>query len=561
MNKLRLLILGLAVSLTTAVLFLIRVPKVQAQTPAPTPTLTPIFIVIPTIRTPTPTLTPIFIVIPTIGTPTPTLTPIFIVIPPASTATPTPSLTPIFIVIPPAATATPIPTSPAAAPVVPVVVPTITVVPPTASPTSPPSAPPSPRPPLPSPAPSTAAPILPSREPREITNLDASDPDVMLVLGGVCLDENGNDTCDAGEAPVREVRISTVDGRSLALSDDLGQYALRARIGGAVSVIPPPGYRALSTTLPVNTRVDFILVADRVPATVVPAAPTPAPTLNTSLTARLSELFIYIVLGFLILLIILSNLRISAAIEGLRKTQLSIAEQTNRADMPARRAELEQRIQREWGLVAGQQVADLTGESILINNRMGITGVSAEPAPRFAVTDARGRKFIFTTSIGSLRSLSMIGWRDRVYRVTESGALSLAQALWDYVALYGELNIVVPRSSPWFMVVRDPAKARFDPIDSLKRWWSLQSVRRAVRNSAPWQPASTESSKVAAKHNPAPVPPVRAEMDIHPDATDEGAKRAMRVAARRAEVSRTALTEEITPISVDQPPPGQEGPA
>ena len=351
---------------------------------------------------------------------------------------------------------------------------------------------------------------------------------------------------------MRETRVTSVDGNSLSLTDDLGQYVLRARAGSGISVVPPTGYRALTSTLPAQARVDFVLVADRAPvATSAPAiptvAPTPAPTLNTSLGARISELLIYIILGGLIILVILSNLRISGSIDNLRKTQLAIAEQTSRADLAAWRADLEQRIQREWGNVAGQQIADLLGESIRINDRMGITGAAAEPAPRFAVTDMRGRKFIFTTSIASLRELGMIGWRDRVLRVTESGSLSMAQALWDHVATHGQINIVVPRSSPWFMAVRDPARTKFEPFQALKRWSALRAVQRAVRNTGPWHPprADTATAGPVARGGQS----AQAEIDLHPAPSPALPPIPL---PPRPPVSPTALTEEVTPIAVDR---------
>jgi len=393
---------------------------------------------------------------------------------------------------------------------------------------------------------------VPAREPREISRLDPLDPDVILVTGTVCFDENGNGSCDPAEAPVRETRVTSVDGSSLSLTDDLGQYVLRAKTDSGISVVPPAGYRALTSTLPARSRVDFVLVADRAalptsPPAAPTLAPTAAPTLNTSLGARISELLIYVILGGLIILMILSNLRISGSIDNLRKTQLAIAEQTSRADLAAWRSDLEQRIQHEWGSVAGQQIADLLGESIRINERMGITGVAAEPAPRFAVTDARGRKFIFTTSLASLRELGIIGWRDRVSRVTESGSLSMAQALWDYVATHGQINIVVPRSSPWFMAVRDPSRARFDPMQALKRWSALQAAQRTVRNSGPWRsptnPGADPSTAISRAGQSA-----QAEIDVHPMPAPVTPPVPL---PPRAPVSPTALTEEVTPISVD----------
>lgn len=372
------------------------------------------------------------------------------------------------------------------------------------------------------------------------------------MTGTVCFDENGNGKCDAAEAPVRETRVTSVDGSSLSLTDDLGQYVLRAKTGSGISVVPPAGYRALTTTVPAQTRVDFVLVADRAAIpTSLPAAPTlvptAAPTLNTSLGARISELLIYVILGGLIILIILSNLRISGSIDNLRRTQLAIAEQTSRADLAAWRSDLEQRIQREWGNVAGQQIADLLGESIRINERMGITGVAAEPAPRFAVTDARGRKFIFTTSVASLRELGIIGWRDRVSRVTESGSVSLAQALWDYVATHGQINIVVPRSSPWYVAVRDPARSTFDPFQALKRWSALRAVQRAVRNTGPWRPPAGPAGDASAVVSRAGQS-AQAEIDLHPTPFEAPLPIPL---PPRPPVSPTALTEEVTPISVD----------
>lgn len=372
------------------------------------------------------------------------------------------------------------------------------------------------------------------------------------MTGTVCFDENGNGKCDAAEAPVRETRVTSVDGSSLSLTDDLGQYVLRAKTGSGISVVPPAGYRALTTTVPAQTRVDFVLVADRAAIpTSLPAAPTlvptAAPTLNTSLGARISELLIYVILGGLIILIILSNLRISGSIDSLRRTQLAIAEQTSRADLAAWRSDLEQRIQREWGSVAGQQIADLLGESIRINERMGITGVAAEPAPRFAVTDARGRKFIFTTSVASLRELGIIGWRDRVSRVTESGSVSLAQALWDYVATHGQINIVVPRSSPWYVAVRDPARSTFDPLQALKRWSALRAVQRAVRNTGPWRPPAGPAGDASAVVSRAGQS-AQTEIDLHPTPFEAPLPIPL---PPRPPVSPTALTEEVTPISVD----------
>jgi hypothetical protein len=250
--------------------------------------------------------------------------------------------------------------------------------------------------------------------------------------------------------------------------------------------------------------------------------------------------------GRLIILIILSNLRISGAIDNLRRTQLAIAEQTSRADLAAWRRS-RQRIQREWGSVAGQQIADLLGESIRINERMGITGVAAEPAPRFAVTDARGRKFIFTTSVASLRELGIIGWRDRVSRVTESGSVSLAQALWDYVATHGQINIVVPRSSPWYVAVRDPARSTFDPFQALKRWSALRAVQRAVRNTGPWRPPAGPAGDASAVVSRAGQS-AQAEIDLHPTPLAVPLPIPL---PPRPPVSPTALTEEVTPISVD----------
>ncbi len=508
----------------------------QSQTPAPTstpaPTATLPRYVLPT-NTPEPTATLPRYVLPT-NTPEPTATLPRIVLP-TNTSEPT---------------ATPVP--PPAAPAVvaqPTQPPTPTRIPPTATSTSTPAPLPTQPPPTPTQRP-PAAPV--AREPRDISRLDPLDPEVILVTGTVCFDENGNGKCDAAEAPVRETRVTSVDGSSLSLTDDLGQYVLRAKTGSGISVVPPAGYRALTTTVPAQTRVDFVLVADRAAIpTSLPAAPTlvptAAPTLNTSLGARISELLIYVILGGLIILIILSNLRISGAIDNLRRTQLAIAEQTSRADLAAWRSDLEQRIQREWGSVAGQQIADLLGESIRINERMGITGVAAEPAPRFAVTDARGRKFIFTTSVASLRELGIIGWRDRVSRVTESGSVSMAQALWDYVATHGQINIVVPRSSPWYVAVRDPARSTFDPFQALKRWSALRAVQRAVRNTGPWRPPAGPAGDASALVSRAGQS-AQAEIDLHP--TPLAAPLPIPLPPRPP-VSPTALTEEVTPISVD----------
>ena len=508
----------------------------QSQTPAPTstpaPTATLPRYVLPT-NTPEPTATLPRYVLPT-NTPEPTATLPRIVLP-TNTSEPT---------------ATPVP--PPAAPAVvaqPTQPPTPTRIPPTATSTSTPAPLPTQPPPTPTQRP-PAAPV--AREPRDISRLDPLDPEVILVTGTVCFDENGNGKCDAAEAPVRETRVTSVDGSSLSLTDDLGQYVLRAKTGSGISVVPPAGYRALTTTVPAQTRVDFVLVADRAAIpTSLPAAPTlvptAAPTLNTSLGARISELLIYVILGGLIILIILSNLRISGAIDNLRRTQLAIAEQTSRADLAAWRSDLEQRIQREWGNVAGQQIADLLGESIRINERMGITGVAAEPAPRFAVTDARGRKFIFTTSVASLRELGIIGWRDRVSRVTESGSVSMAQALWDYVATHGQINIVVPRSSPWYVAVRDPARSTFDPFQALKRWSALRAVQRAVRNTGPWRPPTVPASDASVGVSRAGQS-AQAEIDLHPTPLAVPLPIPL---PPRPPVSPTALTEEVTPISVD----------
>ena len=510
------------------------------QTPSPTSTPAP---------TPVPTATFPRIVLPT-NTPEPTATFPRIVLP---TNTPEPTPTFPLVVFPsntPQPTATPVP--PPAAPAVvaqPTQPPTSTRIPPTATSTSTPA----PLPTQPPPTPTQRPPAAPAaREPRDISRLDPLDPEVILVTGTVCFDENGNGKCDAAEAPVRETRVTSVDGSSLSLTDDLGQYVMRAKTGSGISVVPPAGYRALTSTLPAQSRVDFVLVADRAalptsPPAAPTLAPTAAPTLNTSLGARISELLIYVILGGLIILIILSNLRISGAIDSLRRTQLAIAEQTSRADLAAWRSDLEQRIQREWGNVAGQQIADLLGESIRINERMGITGVAAEPAPRFAVTDARGRKFIFTTSVASLRELGIIGWRDRVSRVTESGSVSLAQALWDYVATHGQINIVVPRSSPWYVAVRDPARSTFDPLQALKRWSALRAVQRAVRNTGPWRPPAGTAGDTSAVVSRAGQS-AQAEIEVHP--TPASAPPPIPLPARPP-VSPTALTEEVTPISVD----------
>ncbi len=510
------------------------------QTPSPTSTPEP---------SPVPTATLPRIVAPTY-TPIPTATLPRIVAP---TYTPIPTATPI----PPTATSIPPTAAPAvvAQPTQPPA-PTPTPIPPTTTSTS--TSAPLPTRPPPTSTPTQRPPAAPVREPRDISRLDLLDPDVILVTGNVCFDENGNGTCDAAEPPVRETRVTSVDGSSLSLTDDLGQYVLRAKAGSGISVVPPAGYRALTSTLPAQSRVDFVLVADRAALPTSPPAaptfaPTAAPTLNTSLGARVSELLIYVILGGLIILIILSNLRISGSLDSLRKTQLAIAEQTSRADLAAWRSDLEQRIQHEWGNVAGQQIADLLGESIRINERMGITGVAAEPAPRFAVTDARGRKFIFTTSLASLRELGIIGWRDRVARVTESGSVSMAQALWDYVTTHGEINIVVPRSSPWYMAVRDPARSTFDPFQALKRWSALRAVQRAVRNTGPWRPpASLEValSVVASRAGRS----AQVEIDLHPALS--AAPPPIPLPARPP-VSPTALTEEVMPISVDSTGPDE----
>ena len=510
------------------------------STPAPTntraPTATFPLIVFPS-NTPVPTATYPLIVFPS-NTPIPTATLPRIVLP---TNTPEPSATPVPPTARPAVVAQPTQPPP----------PTPTAIPPTLTSTS--TAAPAPTQPPPTQTPTQRPPVTPAREPRDISRLDPLDPEVILVTGTVCFDENGNGKCDLAEAPVRETRVTSVDGSSLSLTDDLGQYVLRAKAGSGISVVPPAGYRALTTTVPAQARIDFVLVADRAalptsPPAAPTLAPTAAPTLNTSLGARISELLIYVILGGLIILIILSNLRISGAIDNLRRTQLAIAEQTSRADLAAWRSDLEQRIQREWGNVAGQQIADLLGESIRINERMGITGVAAEPAPRFAVTDARGRKFIFTTSVASLRELGIIGWRDRVSRVTESGSVSLAQALWDYVATHGQINIVVPRSSPWYVAVRDPARSTFDPFQALKRWSALRAVQRAVRNTGPWRPPEAPASDPSIVVYRAGQS-AQAEIDLHPMPSPMPQPIPL---PPRPPVSPTALTEEVTPISVDR---------
>ncbi|MGQ9890086.1 MAG: hypothetical protein ACUVSX_16605 [Aggregatilineales bacterium] len=323
-----------------------------------------------------------------------------------------------------------------------------------------------------------ATPALPSA-PVSMSSVPAEAEDVVMMEGRACLDENENDACEQDEPGVAGVSIVAENGEAMAITGENGEYVLRVRQAQPVVVVSPTGYalRGASKVL-ARPRADFVL--GRVQAAAPTLTPTPTPTPRAFVQAVIEDvsqasvnavgttinlLPAYILIGLLVFAVLVSNSRLAAALNGMRREQRRAYEQSHAVELLRRRDQIRAEIAASGTHALIMQLsADALSESVISRkdgeSENALLDLAATPTPYFKVADGAGRRFTFTMNPLLLKKSGLVDRRARVIPLADVGATAgvEAQALWESLSERASFNPrpVTPRDADWYMLVETP---------------------------------------------------------------------------------------------------------
>lgn len=304
-----------------------------------------------------------------------------------------------------------------------------------------------------------------------ITPTPAATP--MTIHGIACVDQDLNGICSFEEARVPNVLVRAVaDSATVGVTDNAGEYTLRASPRSALEVTIPTGFKSINGNLrklriqmDQSDQVDIALSMDSPYSVTMPLSTTAAgqvqndtfapafSVMGTTLnpySLMLVVLIAVLVLLVLVLLVLLRGFRpIDPKPDSQHKTPL--------LDQTDPRLRAQEATLGAWQTLAEQMVADALGETISIDESVGILEAKAEPNPRFSLVTRDGRIIIFTTDVRLLRKAKIIRRGDRVVDISARSPVNHANAgvLWHQVlAIRNMWHVTPPSRSHWFVVER-----------------------------------------------------------------------------------------------------------
>jgi hypothetical protein len=299
----------------------------------------------------------------------------------------------------------------------------------------------------------------------------------MTIHGIACVDQDLNGICSFEEARVPNVLVRTVaDSAIVGVTDNAGEYTLRASPQSALEVTIPSGFKSVNGNLhklriqmDQSDQVDIALAMDvpysvTAPISMTVAGSTQGNVVVPALTVMgldvnpffvlLAVLVAVLALLCVVLLVLLRGIR-RADPKPVMQQETSLLNQTD----PQLRAQ--EATFGTWQMVAEQMVADALGETVSIDESVGILDAKAEPNPRFSLVTRDGRTIIFTTDVRLLRKAKIIRRGDRVVDISARSAQNHASAgaLWHQVlAIRNMWHITPPSKAHWYVVERGKGK-------------------------------------------------------------------------------------------------------
>ena len=295
----------------------------------------------------------------------------------------------------------------------------------------------------------------------------------MTIHGIACVDQDLNGICSFEEARVPNVLVRTVeDSNTVGVTDNAGEYTLRASPRSALEVTIPTGFKSINGNLrklriqmDQSDQVDIALSMDSPYSVTMPLSTTVAGQVqNDTFAPALSVMGValnpyYLILVVLIAVLVLLVLVLLVLLRGFKHAdpKPDSHHKTSLLDQTDPRLRAQEATLGNWQTLAEQMVADALGETISIDESVGILEAKAEPNPRFSLVTRDGRTIIFTTDVRLLRKAKIIRRGDRVVDISARSPADHANAgvLWHQVlAIRNMWHVTPPSRAHWYVVGR-----------------------------------------------------------------------------------------------------------
>lgn len=295
----------------------------------------------------------------------------------------------------------------------------------------------------------------------------------LTVHGIACVDQDLNGVCSFEEARVPNVLVRAVaDSATVGVTDNAGEYTLRASPRSALEVTIPTGFKSVNGNLhklriqmDQSDQVDIALTLDSPYSVTAPISTTVAGLAQDNTVAPALSLMgatlnpYYLLLVVLIAILGLLILVLLVLLRGVRHSdpKLVSSPKTSLAEQTDPRLRAQEATLGTWQMLAEQMVADALGETISIDESVGILEAKVEPNPRFSLVTRDGRTIIFTTDIRLLRKAKIIRRGDRVVDISARSPATHANVgvLWHQVlAIRNMWHVTPPSKAHWFVVER-----------------------------------------------------------------------------------------------------------
>ena len=319
------------------------------------------------------------------------------------------------------------------------------------------------------------APLAPPQAP-------TATPSALTIHGIACVDQDMNGVCSFDEARVPNVLVRTVEGNAVGVTDNAGEYSLRASPRSALEVTIPAGFRStngnlrkLRIQMDEGSQVDIALWLDNPYSITQPISTTAMGQLQNSdgalYSAQLQALSVmgvvlnpyYVLLAVLVVVLLLLVIVLALLLGGLKRPDAKVVSppDATRREQPDPRQLAHEATVGAWQMVTEQMVADALGETISIDENVGILDAKAEPNPRFSVVTRDGRTIIFTTDLNLLRKAKIIRRSDRAVDISARSPANHARAgaLWHQVLVIRKMwHVTPPSKAHWYVVERGKGK-------------------------------------------------------------------------------------------------------
>jgi hypothetical protein len=295
----------------------------------------------------------------------------------------------------------------------------------------------------------------------------------LTVHGIACVDQDLNGVCSFEEARVPNVLVRSVtDSATVGVTDNAGEYTLRAAPHSALEVTIPNGFRSVNGNLrklhiqmDQSDQVDIALALDVPYSVTTPLTTTVAGQVQNDafapvLTVGGVALNPYsLILAILLAVLILLALVLLVLLKGGNRSEPRPVSHRGPAllEQPTAQLRAQEATLGAWQILAEQMVADALGETISIDESVGILEAKAEPNPRFSLVTRDGRTIIFTTDIRHLRKARFIRRGDKVVDISARSPADHAGAgaLWRQVLVIRNMwHVTPPTKAHWYVVVR-----------------------------------------------------------------------------------------------------------